>query len=109
MKTIMMKIGGMLMLLSSVAFAQKIDEARMERDIEVAENVLSTLLRQQFDKQHMFFPLDVKGTYQPGYGVTFRLPADFTTPITFYFNGNDNDNFSFNVPDISIEPIEPIE
>jgi hypothetical protein len=55
----------------------------MQRDIEVAENVLSTLLRQQFDKQRMFFPLEVNADYQPGYGVTFRLPADFTTPIVF--------------------------
>jgi hypothetical protein len=64
----------------SNAFAQKIDNARMERDIEVAENVLSTLIKQQLD-QRMFFPMEITGTYQPGYGVTFRLPADYTTPI----------------------------
>src|SRR5688572_30194882 len=64
----------------SGAMAQKIDEIRMERDIEVAENVLSTLIKQQFE-QRMFFPMEITGTYQPGHGVTFRLPADYATPM----------------------------
>ena len=63
--------------------AQKVDEERMTRDIEVAENVLTTLIKQQFDNQRMFFPLEIRGSYQSGYGVTFTLPADFTTPIVF--------------------------
>ncbi len=84
-------------LISSTTWAQKIDEPRMERDVEVAENVLSTLLRQQFDKQRMFFPLEVSGNYQPGYGVTFRLPADFTTPIVFSFD-HPNEELFINPP-----------
>jgi hypothetical protein len=56
------------------AFAQtKIDEERMERDIEVAENILSTMIKQQFDKRN-FFPIEVKGSYRTGYGVTFTIP-----------------------------------
>lgn len=55
--------------------AQKIDEARMERDIEVAENILNTLLRQQSERRY-FFPMEVEGKYMPGYGVTFRLPGE---------------------------------
>lgn len=71
--------------------AQKIDEERMKRDIEVAENVLGTLIRQQFGGQRTFFPLEVRGSYQAGYGITFTIPADFTTPIVFTFSeGNDN-------------------
>lgn len=74
------------------AFTQKkIDEARMERDIEVAENILKTLVRQQFDQQRMFFGFDVEGSYQEGFGVTFRFPADFTTPITFAIAGEIGD------------------
>jgi hypothetical protein len=46
----------------------------------------------------MFFPLEVKGNYQPGYGITFRLPADFTTPIVFSFEGMDRDNFVWETP-----------
>ncbi|HYG19559.1 MAG TPA: hypothetical protein VD816_11555 [Ohtaekwangia sp.] len=68
--------------------AQKIDAERMQRDIEVAENILGTLIKQQFNNQRTFFPLEINGTYQPGSGVTFTLPADFTTPIIFS-GGND--------------------
>jgi hypothetical protein len=57
-------------------FAQnKIDEERMQRDIEVAENILGTLIKQQFGKR-AFFPMEVKGTYLAGYGVTFRVPTE---------------------------------
>src|SRR5688572_25553747 len=78
------KFGMIVMLAMTMitqAFAQKIDEERMERDIEVAENVLSTLLRQEVSQQGRFFGLEVKGVYQEGYGVTFRLPGDYSTPM----------------------------
>lgn len=71
--------------------AQKVDLARMDRDIEVAENALQTLIKQQFVSQRMFFPLEVEGSYQEGFGVTFRLPPDYTTPMAISFSG-DNDN-----------------
>ena len=77
-----------IVLMVTPARAQKIDEARMERDIEVAENILKTLVRQQFDRQRMFFGFEVDGSYQEGFGVTFRFPADFTTPITFAIAGD---------------------
>ena len=67
------------------ASAQKVDDERMRRDIEVAENVLGTLIRQQMNNQRTFFPLEIEGNYQAGYGVTFSLPADFTTPTVFSF------------------------
>ena len=71
MKVVM---GGVAMLCSLVVAGQaKIDDQRMEQDIEVAENILSTLVRQQFSKRN-FFPMEVSGTYMAGYGVTFRLP-----------------------------------
>jgi hypothetical protein len=71
-------IGGMIVMTiqSQVSFAQKIDDDRMRRDIEVAENVLSTLIKQEIGSQRTFWGLDVKGSYQEGYGVTFRLPGD---------------------------------
>jgi hypothetical protein len=65
--------------------AQKLDQERMSRDIAVAENVLFTLIKQQFTNQRTFFQLQVKGSYQSGYGVTFVLPADYTTPIAFQY------------------------
>lgn len=59
---------------SFMAWGQaKMNEQRMEQDIEVAENILSTLIRQHFGKRN-FFPMEVHGNYLAGYGVTFRLP-----------------------------------
>ncbi|HEY3401878.1 MAG TPA: hypothetical protein VGK59_00740 [Ohtaekwangia sp.] len=83
--------GIVAMAVHTQTVAQKIDDERMTRDIEVAENVLGTLIRQQFNNQRTFFPLEVKGSYQAGYGVTFSLPADFTTPIAFSVSGGNND------------------
>lgn len=91
MKTIIGILMSGLVLMASPAWAQKIDEARMERDIEVAENILKTLVRQQFDQQRMFFGFNVEGSYQEGFGVTFRFPADFTTPIAFNMSGMGGD------------------
>lgn len=88
MKTIIGILICGIVLMVTPARAQKIDEARMERDIEVAENILKTLVRQQFDRQRMFFGFEVDGSYQEGFGVTFRFPADFTTPITFAIAGD---------------------
>ena len=71
-------------LLNVASYAQnKIDEQRMKRDIEVAENVLTTLLKQQFDKRN-FFPLELNGTYTAGYGVTFNLPSGFNDPMRLF-------------------------
>lgn len=77
--------------MAMTARAQKVDLARMQRDIEVAENALQTLIKQQFVSQRMFFPLEIEGSYQEGFGVTFRLPPDYTTPMAISFSG-DNDN-----------------
>ena len=63
------------------AFAQKIDEEKMERDIEVAENVLGTLIKQQFEKQKMFFPLGNQEELSAWVWCHFLFPADYTTPL----------------------------
>ena len=69
--------------------AQKLDEERMVRDIAIAENILGGVIKQQFEKQKMFFPLEIKSNYQPGYGITFYIPADYTTPIVFSLDPGD--------------------
>ena len=99
--------------------AQKIDEARMARDLSVAENVLKTLIQQQFDKQRMFFGLEVVGSYQQGFGVTFRLPADFTMPIAMNFSGDIGDvmwmdgqrpgSFSYSIVSPSTREVQVLE
>ncbi|HEY0769632.1 MAG TPA: hypothetical protein VGD31_04805 [Sphingobacteriaceae bacterium] len=73
-------VAAMFAVIVQGAFAQKADMERMERDIEVAENVLSTLIRQEVSPRGRFFGLEVKGIYQEGYGVTFRLPGDYSSP-----------------------------
>ena len=91
MKRIKMICGAIaLAFLVQVAFGQKIDDLRMERDIEVAENILSTLIKQQLDQNRMFYAMEVKGYYQPGYGVTFRLPADYSSPYLFNLKNGEN-------------------
>jgi DNA-binding protein YbaB len=57
----------------------KVDEERMLRDIEVTENILSTLIKQQLDKRS-FFPMEITGEYREGFGVTFRLPYEVNGP-----------------------------
>lgn len=93
-----------LMTQTHFSFAQKIDDDRMKRDIEVAENVLATLIKQEFEQQRTFFGLDVKGSYQPGYGVTFRVPSDRAMPFVVSIGGEDmqgatiiseGDNYSY--------------
>lgn len=66
-----------------VAWGQKIDDARMERDIEVAENVLATLIKHEINQDRTFFGLEIRGSYQPGYGVTFRVPGDRSMPFVY--------------------------
>ncbi|HZB15434.1 MAG TPA: hypothetical protein VE467_20510 [Chryseolinea sp.] len=90
MKTIQTLLYSVMVLTTVPAIAQKVDEERMQRDIAVAENVLGTLIKQQFEKQKMFFPLEIKSNYQPGYGITFYIPADYTTPIVFTLPNEEN-------------------
>jgi hypothetical protein len=82
MKTIMkFWISAIVVLSMNVSSAQTIDEERMKRDIKVAENALATLIKHEMDPQRTLFGLDVKGSYQPGYGVTFRLPPEQSMPF----------------------------
>ena len=74
MKKIMNRAVILLCMATSVAYAQnKYGDQRMEQDMEVAENILSTLLRQQYQRRN-FFPVSVESSYTQGYGVTFRVP-----------------------------------
>ncbi len=99
----------MIALIFSFAIAgaqSKIDQGRMDRDIEVAENILSTLIKQQFEKRS-FFPMEVDGEYREGYGVVFKLPNEMNGPMIWNFGGQapgvtmldgDSYSFSFNLP-----------
>lgn len=99
--------------MTTAAQAQsKVDEERMERDIEIAENVLGTLIKQTFEAKRTFFPVSVEGSYAPGYGVTFRVPAQIfnatiwatgAEEIRAIDAGGFSYSFSTNQPDEDIE------
>ncbi|MBY0435197.1 MAG: hypothetical protein K2U26_13900 [Cyclobacteriaceae bacterium] len=96
----------MMMLSSIVALAQgKVDDDRMDRDIEVAENILSTMIRQKFGRRN-FMPMEVSGSYVPGFGVTFRMPTggpfnmflfNSDDEPRIYMRNGDNGSFSYSI------------
>jgi hypothetical protein len=109
-----MKIRDSVFVLIAIIFSfalpasaqSKIDEGRMDRDIEVAENILSTLIKQQFEKRS-FFPMEINGEYREGFGVTLRLPYEVNGPMIWNLGGQapgvsmlDGNSFtySFNFP-----------
>ena len=67
-------IGGMMLVILSItlSFGQSIDEKRMDRDLKVAENILSTLSRE--DDSRLRFYDNIESNYMPGYGVVFSIP-----------------------------------
>jgi len=76
----------MIVSLAPVMGQKKIDQDRMLRDIEVTENILSTLIKQQLDKRS-FFPMEVAGEYREGLGVTYRLPVEINGPMIWSLGG----------------------
>ncbi len=98
MKRVMQIVMGVATVLGSLLATgqNKIDDRRMEQDIEVAENILSTLVRQQFNKRN-FFPMEVSGSYMAGYGVTFRMPRGGAFNMLL-FKSMDEPNTVINAP-----------
>jgi len=85
MKSILKITPGVLLALFSLsAYAQTIDDERMQRDLRVAENVLTTLVKHELGQDGQFFGFAVRGNYQQGYGVTFSLPGDHTVPLVLH-------------------------
>lgn len=69
-----------LVLVTSFTFAQT--DERMERDLKVAEGVLSSLIKQQLEKD-AWFPISVESSYRSGYGVTFSVPNFSNFPMNY--------------------------
>ncbi|HBH24469.1 MAG TPA: hypothetical protein DDY13_13740 [Cytophagales bacterium] len=59
-------------LFAAPVWAQ-IDEGRMERDLEISKNILSTLLKEE--DVGMISRRSIKANYIDGYGVIFKLPG----------------------------------
>ena len=62
----------LLLLISTSAIAQNIDEEKMNRDIEIAKNVLATMLKG--DSEMFLGGSSITGSYVQGYGVIFTIP-----------------------------------
>ncbi|MEM0939646.1 MAG: hypothetical protein AAF600_06335 [Bacteroidota bacterium] len=60
------------------SFSQSIDQERMNRDLRVAENILSTLLT---NDNRVWHQDNVEGSYIPDYGVIFMMPV---SSVIFY-------------------------
>ena len=78
-----MKKTGLVVLMiiwGQVTIAQNLDEARMKRDLEVAKNILSTLMQ---DESQGYFGggSAIDANYVDGYGVIFTIPRHYV-----YFN-----------------------
>src|SRR3954470_15547645 len=77
----------------------KSGDEKMDQDIEVAENILSTLIRQQVGKR-IFFPMEIHGSYTSGFGVTFRLPQNNGAfPMIKMGTGGDDFEMMISPPD----------
>ena len=74
----MKKLLSVVMMISVLGLSAQTNqnEERIKRDVEVAENVLSTLMQQHMEKRTSFWMGEVKGTYTPGFGVTLRVPYE---------------------------------
>lgn len=77
----MSRVVAVIMLTVVSVTAQTKNDERMKRDIEVAENVLQTLIKQKFPDNRIFFSMNINGNYREGYGVTFFLPSDNAMPM----------------------------
>lgn len=65
----------MILLGSQALIAQSIDEEKMERDLEVAKNILATLMKTELDMH--FEGRSLEADYIEGYGVIFTIPRHF--------------------------------
>lgn len=57
------------------ASAQDIDEGRMTRDIQIAEDIINGLIEQESKTNRLFKSIDVTGNYIQDYGVIFNIPV----------------------------------
>lgn len=93
-----MKYWNLIILFLMVSFTktvgQPVDEALMDKDLQVAENILSTLMKQSSNNQFMFLGqgLHVDGKYLPNYGVVFNVSSNQLKIMTF--NRTDGDGES---------------
>ena len=65
-----------LIFISGSAIAQDIDEEKMNRDLEIAKNVLATMLKGESDS--WYGSNSINASYVQGYGVIFTIPKHYS-------------------------------
>ena len=65
----------MILLGYQAVIAQSLDQEKMERDLEVAKNILATLMKNDLDVY--FDGRNIEADYVEGYGVIFTIPRHF--------------------------------
>lgn len=80
-----------LLLITAMLWSQPIDNKRMKRDIEVAENILAALIEDASSSTFQGF--QVEGTYLESYGMLFSIQNKFgylnlATSPTVIWDGN---------------------
>jgi hypothetical protein len=68
-----------IILMSMTTYGQNVDMERMDRDLEVAKNVIESLLGQ--DNSYFMWSRNIDASYLEGYGVIFTLPNDFVYSV----------------------------
>lgn len=79
----------------TILWAQEIDQAKMDRDLKIAEDIVSSLIKNE-SNDGRFFAANPKATYIPGFGVII----DISAAGRFYSPGfGDSFNLNFNIND----------
>lgn len=84
-----MGVLALILLLGNTAKPQEIDHKRMDRDLEIAENILLSLIKNS--EKLMFHTSPPKGNYISDYGVILKISGS-----SFYFNSVGGNSFIFN-------------
>lgn len=90
-----------IVLMATGVFAQQIDQARMDRDLAVAEDILTSLIKNESEGVQ-FFRTRASSAYLVDYGVIFNISGsghmigeDFDSDFVFSFDGEDLADFDY--------------
>lgn len=107
MKIKYLTIATVLYCQSCLVWAQGLDQSKMDRDLKIAEDIVSSLIKNESD-DGKFYASSPKATYIPGFGVMI----DMSTSGRFYsphFESDYNYVFSFSEEDFNIDIDQMVE
>lgn len=86
MKKIVIVLLGVILLLPKPSVAQSLDEKKMDTDLEVAEEILATVLKQKLKNQNQYYYMcceNVASSFIKDYGVRFEI-NNYDRPYVLY-------------------------